>query len=431
MVPSKSSCVYYWKGVENSNFMSGTSIYRVPKWLYNLNKKAYTPRLVSIKPFHYKDQHLKTPMADIKMNYVNSFLARMSNIGVAEAINETQIMEETKEESLLTDARKCYAEEVDDELDDEMLVIDRCFILELLYKFQEKGLHQQLISGSPLTFYPIQHDLLHIENQLPFYVLDKLFLLTKKLMPTSSFSSSSSSSTPPPDSLIECVCSYFSTITDLGPTIDRSSNNNNKSGPKRSCWKGVTKSVIMKVEKDYCHILHILVDDFHSFTDGNKKNPVRESLHIQPYVKTHHFKIPTLTIDDSTELFFGNFFAFKQCCPGFKRRFTSYAYLMDKLISTVKDVELLEKAEVISDYLGSHEEAIYLFNKLCKNVDASPCHFNDAYGQATGYTKRCFPKAIAYLRREYFATPWTTIAFVVAFIGFGITVTKFIRSFLL
>ncbi|XP_028064583.1 uncharacterized protein LOC114267719 [Camellia sinensis] len=308
-----------------------------------------------------------------------------------------QIIEETKEESLLTDARKCYAEEVDDELDEEMLVIDGCFILELLYKFQEKGLHQQLISGSPLTFYPIQHDLLHMENQLPFYVLDKLFLLTKKLMPTSSFSSSSSSSTPPPDSLIECVRSYFSTITDLGPTVDRSSSNNNKNGPKRSCWKGVTESVIMKVEKDYCHILHILVDGFHSFTD---------------------------------ELFFGNLFAFKQCCPGFKRRFTSYAYLIDKLISIVKDVELLEKARVISDYLGSHEEAIHLFNKLGKNVDASPCHFNDAYGQATGYTKRCLPKTIAYLRREYFATPWTTIAFVVAFIGFGITVTKLIQSFL-
>ncbi|KAL7265493.1 hypothetical protein ACSBR1_003296 [Camellia fascicularis] len=57
--------------------MSGPSIYRMLKWLYNLNKKAYTPRLVSIGPLHCKDQHLKTPMQDIKMNYVNSFVTRM------------------------------------------------------------------------------------------------------------------------------------------------------------------------------------------------------------------------------------------------------------------------------------------------------------------------------------------------------------------
>ncbi|GMQ11478.1 hypothetical protein CsSME_00054109 [Camellia sinensis var. sinensis] len=144
------------------------------------------------------------------------------------------------------------------------------------------------------------------------------------------------------------------------------------------------------------------------------------------------FEIPTLAIDDSTDLFFRNLIAFEQCfCfPGFERRFTSYANLMDKLISTVKDVEVLEKAGVIRDFLGSREEAVHLFNKLCKDVGVHPFHFEKSYKQATDYTKRRLPKAIAYLRREYFATPWTTIAFAVGLIAFGITLTNFIRSFL-
>ncbi|KAL7160823.1 hypothetical protein ACSBR2_041465 [Camellia fascicularis] len=145
------------------------------------------------------------------------------------------------------------------------------------------------------------------------------------------------------------------------------------------------------------------------------------------------FEIPTLAIDDSTELFFRNLIAFEQCyCfPGFERRFTSYANLMDKLISIVTDVEVLEKAGVIRDFLGSREEALHLFNKLCKDVGVHPFHFEESYEQATAYTKPCLPKAIAYSRREYFATPWTTIAFAVGFIAFGITLTNFIQSFLL
>ncbi|CAL5336561.1 unnamed protein product [Camellia sinensis] len=478
------------RGVEKSNFMSGASIYRVPKWLYNLNKKAYTPRLVSIGPLHCKDQNLKTPMQDIKMNYVNSFLARMVEDSderklelLKQLIDEMQIIEETKESSLLTDARKCYAEEVDDDLDEEMLVIDGCFILELLYKFVENGsqkshLHDPIF-GSPLTFFAVQHDLLLLENQLPFSALDKLFLLTKNLMPTSS-------SMPSRDSLSEYVRFYFRNITNLGPGVDTT-----KSGPKKSCWKGETESVIVQVEKkeeDYFHILHILLDGFHSFVDGSKpvkKNRVLEALFIilRPLLKFFSrvfifipwskgrdsglkptaselveagvkllgctdfeikfyeadttfawcrragFEIPILTIDDSTELFFRNLIAFEQCYPGIEKRFTSYAALMDDLISTVKDVEVLEKAGVISDYLGSRQEVVDLFNKLCTDVVYDEV-FKATYNQATAYTKRFWPNAIAHLRRDYFATPWTTVAFAVAFIVFGITVTKFIQSFL-
>ncbi|KAL7250761.1 hypothetical protein ACSBR1_012720 [Camellia fascicularis] len=281
------------RGVEKSNFMSGASIYRVPKRLYNLNEKAYTPCLVSIGPLHCKDQHLKTPMQDIKMNYVNSFLARRAKDSdeqklelLNRLINEMKIINETKGSSSLTDAKKCYAEEVDDELDEEMLVIDGCFILELLYRPHEKRDPHDPIFGSPLTSITVQHDLLLLENQLPFSALDKLFLLTKNSMPTSS-SSSSSSSTKPPDSLSDYVRSFFSNITGMGPRFDC---------PKKSCWKGETESVIIQIEKketesvimqvekkerDYFHILHILVDGFHSFKDGNQpvnnENPVRES----------------------------------------------------------------------------------------------------------------------------------------------------------
>ncbi|CAL5421940.1 unnamed protein product [Camellia sinensis] len=454
------------RGEEKSNFMSGASIYKVPKRLYNLNKKAYTPRLVSIGPLHCKDQHLKTPMQDIKMNYVNSFLARMVKDSderklelLNKLINEMKIIEETKESSSLTDAKKCYAEEVDDELDEEMLVIDGCFILELLYKTHEKSDPHDPIFGSTLTFLTVQHDLLLLENQLPFSALGKLFLLTKNLMPTSS-------SMPSLDSLSEYVRFYFRNITDLGPGFDTT-----KIGPKKSCWKGEPESVIVQVEKkeskkesDYLHILDILLDGFHFFENDykpvKKENPVLEALvnihrplqkffsrlngrdgdddsGICPTGRDGHddseicptddnricptaselveagvkllgctsfeikfseadtpfgwcrrarFEIPILAIDDSTELFFRNLIAFEQCYPGIERRFTSYAGLMDNLISTVKDVEVLEKAGVISDCLGCRQEVVYLFNKLCKDVVDGGV-FDETYRQATAYTK--------------------------------------------
>ncbi|XP_057476447.1 UPF0481 protein At3g47200-like [Actinidia eriantha] len=172
---------------------SSACIYRVPEELRKLKESAYTPRLVSIGPLHSEDEHLKSPMQDVKLWYVNFLICRMT--GGSEERKFT-VLEECLEtmKLLVEDAKKSYAGKVDN-LNEEMLVVDGCFILELLYRYHllnnptneestgntndmPEGNISDPVFGSSLMRITIQHDLLLLENQLPFCVLEKLFHIT-------------------------------------------------------------------------------------------------------------------------------------------------------------------------------------------------------------------------------------------------------------
>lgn len=142
------------------------------------------------------------------------------------------------------------------------------------------------------------------------------------------------------------------------------------------------------------------------------------------------FEIPSLRIYDLTESFLRNLIAFEQCCPGVSQYFTSYAYLMDMLVNSDKDVQVLEKAGVVRNYLGVSEDATHLFNKLWKEVALGEFFFADPCDKATKYSKRCWPKNMAHVRRTYFASPWKFIAFCLALIAFGMSIAQFVRSFI-
>ncbi|GMP51129.1 hypothetical protein CsSME_00017483 [Camellia sinensis var. sinensis] len=153
------------------------------------------------------------------------------------------------------------------------------------------------------------------------------------------------------------------------------------------------------------------------------------------------FKIPTLRISATAETLLRNLIAFEQCYTGLDRNtghdrldfyFTSYATLMDRLVDNKNDVKVLQKAGVIRSCLGEREKASDLFNSLCKEIvlPRDNFYFAQTCNQAASYSKRCWPKSLVYLMRTYFTYPWTFIAFLVAFIAFGMSITQFIRSFL-
>ncbi|KAG5512671.1 hypothetical protein RHGRI_038957 [Rhododendron griersonianum] len=129
-------------------------IYKVPEDLRKLNECAYTPRLIAIGPLYQKGEHLQKPMQDVKMDYANRLFLRLT-IGMADPDEKKdkliqECVEEMKkrtvkakkynaegEVTLVDMAKKYYAEELklDDDEMVEMMLIDGCFILELLYVY--------------------------------------------------------------------------------------------------------------------------------------------------------------------------------------------------------------------------------------------------------------------------------------------------------
>ncbi|CAL5439120.1 unnamed protein product [Camellia sinensis] len=411
------------EGAEKTQSKSSSSwIYRVPKEIRKQKESAYTPRFVSIRPLHSKDQHiLNSPIQNLKRSYVNTFFGRISS---KEGGSEEEKLNKSKEVLMecvrkmrksLDKAKKCYVEEVEDVLDVEMLVIDGCFILELLYRFahKESDNRNDPIFGNILTPIYVQHDLLLFENQLPFFVLNELFDLTVAHI----------ACTPPTHTLGKYVILYF-------PNMWKSKND------------GTITAMATTTNNNYDHILDILHNHYRHpdanpryggpsvvmpcasdleyagvmFEEGNKV----EFCKPQGPFHIAQFKNPTLDLYDSVEPFLGNLIAYEQCCHGVPGYFTSYAVLMDTLTNTPKDVQVLEKAGIIRNYLGASEDSSDLFNNLCKGIVLGEFYFTKTTIAAADYNKRCCHDAMAHLRRRYFTTPWTFIAFCVGFITFGV-----------
>ncbi|KAE9447614.1 hypothetical protein C3L33_20489, partial [Rhododendron williamsianum] len=110
------------------------------------------------------------------------------------------------------------------------------------------------------------------------------------------------------------------------------------------------------------------------------------------------FIIPPLAIYDETESYLRNLIAFEQCCPSIWQHVSSYVDVMDMLVNTDKDIQVLEKAGVLWNNLGATEDATDLFNKICKEIIVGE-YFDDTCIKATKYSKRLWPKNMAHLRR--------------------------------
>ncbi|KAI8015433.1 UPF0481 protein [Camellia lanceoleosa] len=538
--------------------MPSPCIFRVPEELRKVKESAYTPQFVSIGPLHSNKEHLKSPMEDIKTYYTNVLFKRMKQANdtidimkelekcvekmelsldrvrdcyaekvEVDALEDVEKMKESldkakecfakkaealedveKMKELLDTAKECFPKKVD-ALDVTMLVIDACFILELLYRYHhtykprnsddetpyhcydgciqfflrknshhtssnpnskpdEEPHHTDKIGtsnnpnsnkktsrdfcfDSALTRVAIKHDLLLLENQLPFFVLKDLFDLTVATIPNHL------------PSLSHYLLSYFGNM--MNPSEQGGQND----------WKP-------KICEGVSHILHFLYNQYRQQEgrpeqeDSPKTNvnnydsmpPASEleyaGVKFEVSTKTgdrdplfmvqfdypqglfwfcHRasFKIPTLRISATTETLLRNLIAFEQCYTGLDRNtghdrldfyFTSYATLMDRLVDNKNDVKVLQKAGVIRSCLGEREKASDMFNSLCKEIvlPRDNFYFAQTCNQAASYSKRCWPKSLAYLRRTYFTYPWTFIAFLVAFIAFGMSITQFIRSFL-
>ena len=140
-------------------------IYRLPRYLRKWNEEAYTPQVISIGPFHHKNERLNA-MEEHKERYFRSFV-KQSEIDSKYFVDTIREMEKI--------IRGCYAENIDLTPDRfvKMILVDACFILELLFRESSEKHHLVGVLGEPRAS-AVMLDLLLLENQLPFFVLEKL-----------------------------------------------------------------------------------------------------------------------------------------------------------------------------------------------------------------------------------------------------------------
>ncbi|KAL7175255.1 hypothetical protein ACSBR2_028960 [Camellia fascicularis] len=289
-----------------------------------------------------------------------------------------------------------------------MMFDDGCFIIELLSrsyfakkeykkaKEKKKKNNGDPIFGSPMRLRAIRHDLLLLENQIPFFVLEELFKFAVPGIPDPSLNK---------DYLIRAT--FLLMLHRKRKKIKTRSR-----FPSASDLDLAGVQFVKRDGEDLCDV------DF-----------------VKPQgpsgcCRRAHFEIPTLSIYDDTEPLLRNLIAFEQCCPNVPRHISSYGFFMDTLINSAHDVELLEKAEILHNYLGTSQDVSDLFNNICKEVVVGRFYFGKKCEDARDHCRELWPRFLASFKRDYFANPWTGIAVVAAIIIFGLTIVQAIYTVL-
>ncbi|XP_023887876.1 UPF0481 protein At3g47200 [Quercus suber] len=417
-------------------------IYRAPKKLHEVNKEAYTPKLISIGPFHYggkeprdKDgEREQREMEKLKVGYLKKFCnrTRKSQKEIA------RIIEENEEK-----IRRCYSESFDICHEDfvKMVLLDSTFIIELFlrsYMEEEYENENDYILSKPWLKIGISHDLILLENQLPFFILKELH-------------------------------NQFS----------RPEENNNISFHRLACkfFHLTGKKLLEKEIKHFTDLIRYfyypstlksgndIISDLHSATELYEAGVIfktsekgRMLLDIQfpnmplkrcpcfncswllnclPCLKcfpclegTQTFLyVPQFLVQDKTEGLFRNLMALEQCHYPSEAYICNYICLLDYLINTREDVELLVDKKIIINMLGSNEAIATMVNKLgLEIVETGSCYFGLTQDLNKHYDE-CCNRNMGNLRSSYFSNLWRGTATIIGLIVLGFTLWNFIRPY--
>lgn len=384
---------------------SDCCIYRVPYDIRRLNEDVFAPKVISIGPFHHGHHRLEH-MERYKLLYLKKFSER-EGITLDTLINFVEEIEPS--------VRRCYSEKI--ELSWEKLVkvilVDSCFLFELFWRtYYDEWLEDDAIHSQPWLTTVIRLDLLLLENQLPFFVLERLFNLA--------FASSTNRRLP---SFLELTFDYFGYYNKMN-----------------------------LAPKDVSMISHFtdLIRAFHLQSMDRRPRRVNESvIHLQsaaelvdagvkfrtstnPCLLDLRFsgkflEIPQFKVEDWTELLFRNLVALEQCHYPFDAYITDYVAILNFLIGTSKDVDVLVQNGVILNWLGDSNSVAELYNRLWKNV--THLNFNSQYfklcSDLNAFYNDPWHKMKATLRRDYCNTPWQTAASIA---GIVLLVLSFIQT---
>ncbi|KAM4081784.1 hypothetical protein ACJW30_11G118500 [Castanea mollissima] len=403
-------------------------IYRVPKNLRQINKEAYSPKLISIGPFHHGKEEVRD-MEKLKVRYLKEFCYRTGKCQkeIARVIEENEVK-----------IRRCYEEIFDISSEDfvKMVLLDSTFIIELFLRANDE---KDSMSSKPLLDCHIQADLILLENQLPFFILEELH--TK-------FSKEQNSD----NSFFMLASKYFTSY--IVPVKNNEVKHFTDLIRYSRCPRSELEFKDRKCDLYSATKLHAAgvvfkVNDKEDSLDikFNKCQPLYKCpcltclwlLNWLPCLKCFWclermqplLKFSSIMIDDGAEGLLRNIMALEQCHYPSEPYICNYMLLLDYLIDTSEDVDLLVKEKIIVNRLGSNEAVANMVNKLCSEiVENNSCYADLAQRLSTHYNQ-CCNHNMASLRSIYFADVWRGTATIVGLIVFGFTFWNTIRPYVI
>ncbi|KAL2346769.1 hypothetical protein Fmac_000769 [Flemingia macrophylla] len=428
-------------------------IYRVPFDLRKVNEDAYTPKVVSIGPFHHNTLPRLRNMERYKVSYCKYFLQERTRTTSDTWIHYIQSVE--------PQIRRCYSETLPFSKEElvNIIFVDSGFILELFCR------HYRGSWSTPWLETSISQDMCLLENQVPFFVLDHLFNLSVSASAHDNnipsfidltlhnfhcYNTSKSSfgnisilhftdllrmfyPPPPPNIDVDEPKTQFPSAS---VCLETCLKDEKQKFCTFQCSNGKVTRVLEWVERGFkCMKLKIkhtpscrrkerseldketqlpsateLSEAGVKFEVNNNENMCLLDLKFEKPV----FKIPQLKVDDTTEMLFRNMVALEQRHYPDESYITKYVSVMDFLINTSGDVDLLVRKGILINWLGDNASVAKLFNNLCNNIIMDTVGYEHLYQDLNAFRRDRWNKLKSTLRHDYCKTPWQTAATVAA-----------------
>jgi hypothetical protein len=430
-------------------------IYKVPKKLRHVtdvSEEAYTPKVVSIGPFHY-NLEVSRGMEMQKLNYVKEFCARTRK----SQKDLVSIIAKTEE-----DIRRCYSEtfkEINQNTFVKIILFDAIFIIELfLRNFENKHdkehkKHDYILTNAWLESH-VKQDLILLENQLPFKFLKKFY--------KDAFDGEED--TP----LLKLACEFFFSgkhripldkevkhFTDLQrifyspkfpkPDPEPSKNLNQKPKPRPKNLRYTATKLYeigwefeAGVDRDPSDLLNIDIAKNECLDRYPSLNlswlfsclPCLKNLQCSKSVRCI-LKVPQLVIDEKTEALFRNLMALEQCHYPSDTYICNYVLLMDCLISTKEDVCLLVEKKVIVNRRGSSKAITTLINTLGHEIVERESCYHELYRRLNEHCDSKWNRLLASLTSVYFKDFWRGTATIAGILVLCFAFVNFLRPFVM
>ena len=139
--------------------------------------------------------------------------------------------------------------------------------------------------------------------------------------------------------------------------------------------------------------------------------------------------IPHFVVDNKTEDLFRNLMALEQCHYPDKAYICNYILLLDFLINSKDDVELLVEEGIIVHSLGSNKAVAEMVNKLGQEIVEENSYYCKVAEDLNKYYRNWWNQNMESLKTVYFRDIWRGTATVVGIIVLVVTVMNFLRPF--
>ncbi|KAM7486041.1 hypothetical protein LguiA_002050 [Lonicera macranthoides] len=387
-------------------------IFKVDDQFLTVNRKAYLPEIVAIGPYNHNKGNLGR-MEEYKKKYVKSLIKRevtkpKPKYKDINTFVETFVADLT---ALEHEIRASYAEPLSLSKDEliKMMVMDSCFIIELLKRFDDPNLREEddRIFRMNWMLTSLQRDLILFENQLPFFVLCMLHDMIEGENHVQ---------------LVDHAVLFFNGILP---------------------GEGNRGLVSGDLKYNYIHLLDLVHDEWlPSFSKACLREDLKNTKGTEKWelircvtelqeagirieknegtlfdivFENKTLKIPPLTIEDRTDSILRNLIVHEQYdeyYPHFS--FVSdYVKVLDCLIDSPKDVGILRQSGIIVNWKSDDEGVSTMFTDIYESV-VGPSKRDFCYiGTFNQINKHCCQRRnrwMASLRKTYFSNPWAIIS---------------------